>query len=359
MLTLLNLGPSDSLPKQMGKNLSPLVVFFLFLFSMSLSSAENDNQKLSNIIQTYLDSFYRLDGFFPPRQMAAKDSYDLGQLPEFNNNEFFLKLADLVKKTQWQVQKLNVQNLSSEHKVDHFLFSEDLRIQLTKSKIEINKYLVLTQNSEAISFIRMANPENGMFPFSELRHYLAFINRMKQFDSYSKQLLNAESIGIAKGYVDSCQAVRIALANYSDAASSDEKINPFYISLKKFPQNISTSERQEIEVQFRKAINEFVVPAYKNISEFIKINHLPKCSSEGGLANVKHGSNLYKLRIAEYTGMFLDPRWLFSTGIKEVRKIRQEMNNLKSEFSFSGSTAEFLKFFAHRPDNYFSTKEEV
>jgi uncharacterized protein (DUF885 family) len=71
------------------------------------------------------------------------------------------------------------------------------------------------------------------------------------------------------------------------------------------------------------------------------------------------GLDYYKFQMKSFTSLDLDPKQVHELGLKEVAKIRAEMDRVIAKVGFEGSFAEFLTFLRTDPRFYAETPEEL
>jgi len=79
-----------------------------------------------------------------------------------------------------------------------------------------------------------------------------------------------------------------------------------------------------------------VIPAYKNLRNFLKKQYLPKAPEVIGISNIKEGKRFYEQRAKYYTTLDITPEEIFKTGQAEVKRIRGEMEAIIKELKFEG-----------------------
>ena len=109
-----------------------------------------------------------------------------------------------------------------------------------------------------------------------------------------------------------------------------------------FPEAIGPAERLRLEARGLKAINESIVPALKRLHQFIAETYLPRCRKDIAATQFPDGAAYYQAQIRLYTTTDLSAREIHEIGLKEVKRIRAEMDGVIKETGFSGSFPEFL-----------------
>jgi uncharacterized protein (DUF885 family) len=97
---------------------------------------------------------------------------------------------------------------------------------------------------------------------------------------------------------------------------------------------------------------EETAPAYRHLHEFLIEQYLPGARKEIGLSALPDGKAWYAHRVRLFTTTDLDPEEIHQLGLKEVKRIRAEMDRVIRESGFEGSFEEFTHFLRTDPRFY-------
>ncbi|HEY5761276.1 MAG TPA: DUF885 domain-containing protein [Steroidobacter sp.] len=100
-------------------------------------------------------------------------------------------------------------------------------------------------------------------------------------------------------------------------------------------------------------------PAYQRFEKFFRTVYLPKSRANVGVWDTADGEAFYRERVAFSTTTSLSPAAIHETGLKEVARIRGEMEAVMRQTDFKGSLPEFFAFMRTDPQFFFSSPEEL
>ncbi|MFM9597496.1 DUF885 family protein, partial [Streptomyces scabiei] len=86
------------------------------------------------------------------------------------------------------------------------------------------------------------------------------------------------------------------------------------------------------------------VGAYKDYLIFFNEEYQPGARSEIGISATPNGEAFYANRAKYYTTTDMTPKEIHELGLKEVARIRSEMDEIIKGVGFKGSFAEFVHF---------------
>ena len=135
--------------------------------------------------------------------------------------------------------------------------------------------------------------------------------------------------------------------------------SPFYAPFKKFPDAIAGAERERLSARARNAINTSVVPAYRRLDAFFAKEFLPKLRETDGIWDTADGAAYYQNRIRYHTTTTLTADQIHQIGLKEVARIRGEMDKIIAQVGFKGSFQDFVQYLRSDPRFYYKTGDEL
>jgi uncharacterized protein (DUF885 family) len=135
--------------------------------------------------------------------------------------------------------------------------------------------------------------------------------------------------------------------------------SPFFKPFQKFPDSISSSDRERLVTNARQAIESIVVPGYRRFHEFFTKEYLPACFEDVGVWQVPNGKELYSFFARRFTTTKLAPRQIHDLGLAEVKRIRGEMETVMKKTGFTGTLPEFFEYLRTNPRFFFKTGDEL
>lgn len=109
----------------------------------------------------------------------------------------------------------------------------------------------------------------------------------------------------------------------------------------------------------KKVVEQETYAHYRELRDFLKNEYLPSLRQGIGISEITDGKAYYEQRIRYFTTDDVTPEEVFSTGQKEVSRIRAEMEAIIKGTGFEGSFAEFLTFLRTDEQFYPKTPEDL
>ena len=195
--------------------------------------------------------------------------------------------------------------------------------------------------------------------FETLQDYEDWLARLHGFPAHMDQAIALLRLGIKKRMVHPKVIMQRIPGQIDRQIVADPAQSGFYKPLLNFPKNISTADQQRLQQAGREAVEKQVVPAFRKFKEFFTHEYLPACYDQVGAWQLPHASELYAYLIRHYTTTDLTADQIHEIGLKEVARIRAEMDQIMQRSGFKGTREEFFKFLRTDPQFYYKTPEDL
>ena len=249
-------------------------------------------------------------------------------------------------------------------------------VELSDSELDeqevINKAIKVLQLRDEISrvdfktYLIPFNAEGGFFnspsfflpylPFETKADYEAYFTWLVTFSDY----LDYNQALMQQGIEEGIQSPNVIVENILDLletwSGDDPTQHPFYAPLS--AEEAGVVDR-ELRQRGERLIAEEVIPAYQELTRFIREAYLPQAPEEVGVAAIQNGRAYYENRVRHFTTLELTPDSVFNVGQSEVARIRQSMDQIIEELDFEGDFAAFLDFLRTDPQFYAKTGQEL
>ncbi|WP_199096269.1 DUF885 family protein [Dyella sp. ASV21] len=190
----------------------------------------------------------------------------------------------------------------------------------------------------------------------DYRHYIAQLNDIPRY--FDEQTANMRA-GLARGF----SVPRVTLAgrdqSIADVVNATGDDNLFYTPFRRMPGNVPTALQTQLRAQGREAIQRKVIPAYAKLLDFMRSTYMKQARTSLAAEAMPDGKAYYASRIREFTTLDMSPDAIHSLGLKEVARIRGEMDQTIRETGFKGSFAEFLHYLRTDPKFYPKSADEL
>ncbi|REK04522.1 MAG: DUF885 domain-containing protein [Acidobacteria bacterium] len=206
-----------------------------------------------------------------------------------------------------------------------------------------------------IGFSRLASN----VPFDTTQHYEDYIARMRAWPRLVDQQIANMRLGLARGFV----LPKVVLAGYDSTYDSHLVDEPtesvFWEPFEEFPIAVPESEHERLREAGRVAIREAIVPGYRAFSDFMKGEYIPGCSDSIAATDLPDGEAYYDHLVESFTTLDLSADEVHEIGLREVARIRADMEALLERIEWKGSFDDFLTFLRTDSEFYAQTPRDL
>ena len=197
-------------------------------------------------------------------------------------------------------------------------------------------------------------------PFKTEKDYKNFLKRMDLFAVWVDSAMVYMKKGIDKGMVLPKALTVKMIPQFESMVTTNVEDNLFYSALKAFPKEITADQQDALKKEYAATIKEKLEPQFKKITEFLKNEYLPASRTTSGIGSLPNGKELYKVYAKQWTTTTKTPEEIHALGLKEVARIKAEMEKVKDQVGFKGTINEFFEHVRTKPELMsFKTPEEV
>ncbi len=179
-------------------------------------------------------------------------------------------------------------------------------------------------------------------PFKTVADYE---NNLRRHDDYVVLLDRAIGRfreGLASGVVQPKLVVNNIIQQLELQLAQPVEDSPFYAPAKNFPAAVPAADQARLRAAMAEKIRTAINPAYQRMVAFLRNDYLPQAREGVGLVHMKGGPVLYARLIEQNTTLPLTAEEVHQLGLREVARIRGEMEAIKTRVGFGGTLAQFF-----------------
>jgi len=196
-------------------------------------------------------------------------------------------------------------------------------------------------------------------PFETVPDYEKFLKRIGDYVVWSDQAIVNMREGIKRNIVQPRVVMEKVQAQLSELIVTDPAKSLFYQPIANFPKDIPAADRTRLEKAYRSAITEQLTPSYQRLRDFIRDEYMKHARSTVAWTDLPNGAKWYAYQVRINTTTTLTPDYIHELGLKEVARIRGEMEQVKEQVGFKGDLPAFFKFLQDDPRFYYTKAEDL
>ncbi len=207
--------------------------------------------------------------------------------------------------------------------------------------------------------IQTADELADSLQWNDAKSYEDWNARLRAFPTYMKGVLELLREGVRLGVTHPKVVMARVPAQLKKQIVTDAGKSPFFVPFAHMPESLPAAERARITDDAKRAIMASVVPAFKELDQFIASTYLPACKDDVGVWALPNGKALYAFAVRRHTTTNKTPEEIHALGLSEVARIRAEMERVKQKTGFAGSMKEFFQFLRTDPRFFLTSKEAL
>ena len=189
---------------------------------------------------------------------------------------------------------------------------------------------------------------NERDPLDDAAAYQRYIARMRDVPRYFAEQIANMRAGLKRGFTPP----QATLAGRDGSIASFIKPadqNAFFDAFRTMPSTISAADQARLREEGKAAIDQAVVPAYRNLLSFYRDTYARGARKTTAAHDLPNGDAYYQAQIRKFTTLDLTPEQIHEIGLKEVDRVQAEMLQTMKESGFKGTFPEFLHFLKTDP----------
>ncbi|GAA4383374.1 DUF885 family protein [Hymenobacter koreensis] len=315
-----------------------------------------DSPQLAAMFEKYWDERAKLH---PLEATGQGDNRYNDQLPNDNTQAYREERRKFFQQYLDALQKFDRAKLSANDQVSYDIFRYEMRQRLEVLK-QPNWMMPFNQFNGLPIALAQLGAGTGNQPFKTAQDYDNWLGRVRAYPVWADSAISNMRRGMRAGVVLPRPLVEKMLPQLQALVTPDASKSIFYGPVTKFPAAVSAADQQRLTAAYQQAISQQVVPTYQKLHDFLKNEYLPKARTTTGLSAVPGGADMYRYAVKFWTTTDRTPDQVYQTGLDEVKRIRGEMEKIKTEVGFKGDLQAFFTYLNTDPRFMpFKTPEEV
>ena len=230
--------------------------------------------------------------------------------------------------------------------------------QLERS-VERQKYNEWQRPLSQRGGIQTAEGIAEVLPFRDADDYRDWIKRLEAIPTLVEQTTGLMREGLAAGNTPPRVLMERVPGQIESQLVDDPTESPFYKPFTRMPDTIPAAERQALQSSAQKAIRESVIPAYRDFNTFFNDEYLPGTRETIAAVDMPDGKSYYDFLVGQFTTTDLTADEVHQIGLKEVARIRAEMEQVRQEIGFDGDLAAFFEHLRTDPELFYDSPEAL
>lgn len=189
---------------------------------------------------------------------------------------------------------------------------------------------------------------------AQVRQWLA---RLAAYPTRVEQEIAILRRGVALGWVTPKSVLARAIAQIEGQLPEDVTKSPAYEPFTRM--TVDAAAKASLQAQGQAALREHFYAAQRRLLAVLKDELAAKAPDSGSLGSYPGGDKAYEALILRHVTLPLAAADIHATGLREVARLRADMEKVKAEAGFDGDLAAFKKFLYSDPRFFNHSGEEL
>jgi uncharacterized protein (DUF885 family) len=325
-----------------------LVATMLAVSAPALSGPTEDFQKLQD---EYWAAYLRDAPLFATQVGVTDYDRELGPLSLAEMDRQTAQSAAFLKR----LESIAATSLPASEQANRAILKRQLEDAIEANRFGQRQLLYSTLGSYHDFLAGMAET----MPFRSARDYDNYLARLELVPDRMKSYGEISVKAAREGYVQPCVTMTSFASTITGNITPDITQSRFYSPFTgQRPESVSASQWTELQARAKTAITTKVNPAYQAFADLYDRELKNKCRQTVGVSAMPQGPEYYASQVRQQTTTKLTPDEIHQIGVREVARIRAEMERVASKAGFASREA-MIADMRSNPKWFTKTPEEL
>ncbi|QYJ89925.1 DUF885 domain-containing protein [Shewanella halotolerans] len=252
-----------------------------------------------------------------------------------------------------RLKSLDMASLDKADRIDAQILIYQLQNSVDQYRFH-DHYLPITAESGFHAYIASIAKGN----FNSEADYRNYLSKLKALPHYFAQQTYWLKQGLAQGITPA----KVVLNGFEESISAfivPVEQSGYFKPFTHFPKHFTQAQKAELTAQGKALIEQNVLPSYQAFYDFMTQEYIPGARESIAAYDLPDGKAFYENRVRYYTTLPMTANEVHQLGLKEVKRIRAEMQAIIDKLGYQGSFADFLHFLRTDPQFYAKTPEQL
>lgn len=324
---------------------------------LACAAHAESNKRLADLAERYFEARLVLNPLVGTQILGEarfEDKLAINISPEHIAKEKALRVQ-----TQRALRAIPVATLSPAEKLTHDLLSIQLKHEEEGERFPGHLMPIDHFGGMPVELAQLGSGEQ-IQPLKTVKNFDNYLKRLQRLPAWNKQAMANMRLGMKKDVVLPKVLAERALPALKALTEPNFEKSPFSLAVKAIPATFAAKDRERITRAYREAFAKQLLPSINEFVKFVETEYVPKGRASAGIDGVPDGAAWYAHAVRSHTTTEMKPEEIHALGLKEVARIRGEMEKIKAHYKFEGDVTAFLKWHFEQPQfRPFKTEKEV
>jgi uncharacterized protein (DUF885 family) len=253
------------------------------------------------------------------------------------------------------VQSIDRARLSPKEQLHYDLYQRQLKISLEYQKFPDEVLAIGPLGGIQQDPARML----AQMQRKTVSDYENILGRLRALPALVEQNIALLERGRSLGVIPPKITLRDVPEQIRNVIPSKAEESPLLQPFVRIAESISPADRERLSAEAKTIYQSKLVPAFQKLHDYVEREYLPAARESIAWSDLPQGAEWYAQNVRYHTTTDLPPQQIHDIGLREVARIRGEMDTVIRETGFQGSFAEFIHFLRTDKQFYFERDEDL
>ena len=195
--------------------------------------------------------------------------------------------------------------------------------------------------------------------FAKTEDHENYLSRLEAVPAYVAGVQEVLERAVSEGFLPPRVTLAGVLEQFRACTSPSPGESLFYGPFRIMPTGTTPEEWSKIQKRAQSIIGEKVQPALAGLASYLESTYIPLSRETFGAYEFPNGSEYYSFCIRKHTSTHLSAIEIHQLGLREVARIKSEMQKIIEEVEFEGDFAAFVQFLREDPRFYHKSARDL
>ena len=284
---------------------------------------------------------------------VGDDRYN-NRLPDLNPTAQAAQ-EQAVRDSRGALRAIDRNTLSAEDQLNYDIYLRELDEKIAGFRFHEERMPVTQHGGPQV----LADNLLQLLAFDRAKDYSDWIARLRAYGRYTDQTIALMRLGMASGWLPPkviMQRVPPQIATQLVAKPEDSR---YYAPFRTMSANVSAAEQARLRAAATAAVSEVVLPALRRFQTFFNGEYLPVCRNSVAAGDLPDGKAYYDYLASVHTTTTLSAAQIHEIGLKEVARLRGDMEKIRVEVGFQGDLPAFFSYLRNDPKFHYNDPAQL
>lgn len=297
-------------------------------------------RQLEGLYAQYWEELLQLN---PLQATFQGDARYNDQLPDFGSAEFRAKSKKFNEDWLHRIERIGADGLHGQDLLSYEIFLHDARISLESDKYP-DWMQPINQMGGIPNIAVLLGSGTGAQPFKSVKDYDNWLARGKRLPVLFDTTIANMRQGMQAGVVQPRALMQKVLPQLDAIIRKKPENTLFWAPIRNMPTDFSAADRQRLTEAYRAMIGDQILPAYRELRDFIASQYMPRTRASVGLNALPDGAAWYAFNVRNSTSTDMTPEQIHQLGLDAVDRIHGQMEDVMRQVGFKGDLQAFFEF---------------